>query len=149
MKRVPVVAYYASLLVIGGGVVFARELNPFFAIMALGAAGLVAVGSGLTLLGQAVYERSWQSWLRVAIAAIVLLAGYFAVPPLSHTVEYAQFMYRRARLEALVHDLLTDGRVQTMSDATRFYKDLKGSLARTPHRPYNRPCERSGRRIIP
>jgi hypothetical protein len=126
LKQIPLAVYYTSLLVVGGGIVFARELNPFLVVMALSAAALVAVGSGLFLLGQAVYDRSRQSWLRVATAALVVLAGYFGIAPLSRGVEYAQFIYRRARLEALVHNILADGRVRSMSDATRFYKDLNG-----------------------
>lgn len=125
-KDLPLAVYYASLFVLGLGILFARELNPFLLVMALGAVTLIAGASGLFLLGQAVYERSRQSWLRVAIAALVVLAGYFGIAPLSHGVEYAQFMYRRARLEALVYDVLADGRVRSMSDATRFYKDLNG-----------------------
>jgi hypothetical protein len=125
-KLLPLLVYYMSLFTLGLCIVFARELGPFLVIMALGAAALIAAGSGLFVLGQAVYERSRQAWLRVAIAALAALAGYFGVMPLSRVVEYTQFMYHRARLNALVHDVLADGRVRSMSDATRFYKDLNG-----------------------
>lgn len=125
-KLLPLLVYYVSLFTLGLCFVFARELGPFLVVMALGAAALIAAGSGLFLLGQAVYERSRQAWLRVAIAALAALAGYFGVMPLSRGVEYTQFMYHRARLDTLVHDVLADGRVRSMSAATRFYKDLNG-----------------------
>jgi hypothetical protein len=148
-KQIPLVVFYASLFVLGCGIVFARDLGPFFVVMALGAAVLIAAGSGLFLLGQALYERSRQSWLRVAIAALVVLAGYFGITPLSHGVEYAQFTYRRARLEALVYDVLKDGRVRSMSDARRFFKDLNGIHLRDVGPPVDAGSEQGPLDAVP
>lgn len=42
MKRIPLFTYYTSLFVVGFGIVFVRQLNPFIVIAAISAASLVA-----------------------------------------------------------------------------------------------------------
>lgn len=149
MKRIPLVTYYSSLFVVAIAVVFAQRASPLLMVIAIGAVAIVVVGSGLFLLGQAVHERSRQGWLRAGIAALALPAVYFSVAPLSHAVEYTRFMYHRDRLDALVHDVLADGRVRSMSDATRFYKDLNGIPLRDVGPPVDLSAEQGPPGAVP
>jgi hypothetical protein len=114
MKRIPLVTYYSSLFVVAIAVVFAHRTNPLLMVIAIDAAALVVVGSGLFLLGHAVHERSRQGWLRAGIAALALPAVYFGVTPLSHAVEYIRFMYHRARLDALASEFVDGTKLDSL-----------------------------------
>ncbi len=130
MQRVLVAGFYSGLAVMVLSVVLAQDVNPFMLVTASMGAGWVAGLSGVGLLGYAIFTRRGEAWAHVALATLIGGGAVVGAFPLAQRVEHARFIAKRERLDALVRDVLADGRVRSMSDGTRYWKDLNGAALR-------------------
>jgi hypothetical protein len=93
-------------------------------------AALALVGTSIGIVGHAIVTRRLRNLKGAGIALMVGSLCVLVSAPVHRFVEHITWERRRPELDALVREVLADGRVNSMSSGTRYFKNLNGTSVR-------------------
>ena len=132
--RVVIISQFAILvLLLGLGVLFAKFGGGGFKFMLVLFGTPLVILSTIVVLVWAVWRPTWLKVL-VGLACALVACGLIAATPfLSRAGDRLFFESRREQFEVFTQEVLAFGRIRSMSDGMRHFKELNGELvAYTP-----------------